>query len=262
MALNWSLTQPAKTNPPSADYPYGSARNVTTSGDGTGFAWEQAPINDIGGFLQSLISKAGITLTNVPDTALASQYFDGMRRTAGYPGFIEMTALNADPATLGVRVLVLDGSVIFAPDYPELVANTYIGDANNSNPNANGFIKTSDAAGTTPSVGGPYFKLPDCRGCFVRARDAAAGVDPDGATRLMAEIQAWAEHDHTHEYEDTYQVGTFDVDITLDPGTGVSDIDYAFTATKITAGSNTTAANLSAVETRPVNVAFNLVVWY
>lgn len=79
MAIIISTQYPGKTNAPSAAYPQGSARNVTISGDGTGTPWEQQLVNDVLGFLQALLLEGGITPSGSPDTALASDYLDGLK---------------------------------------------------------------------------------------------------------------------------------------------------------------------------------------
>lgn len=87
MAIVISTQYPGKTNAPSAAYPQGSARNVTISGDGTGTPWEQVLVNDILGFLQAVLLDAGITPSGSADTALASDYLDGLKaifKPAGY----------------------------------------------------------------------------------------------------------------------------------------------------------------------------------
>jgi hypothetical protein len=55
-------------------YPHGKARNRTLPLDGTGTPWERDVTNDIFGLQQALLVYAGLTPTNVPDTARASQY--------------------------------------------------------------------------------------------------------------------------------------------------------------------------------------------
>jgi len=63
----------------STDYPLGSARNVTTPGDGTGTPFLADLVNDIFGFQQALLAEAGITPSESPDTAVASQYLGSLR---------------------------------------------------------------------------------------------------------------------------------------------------------------------------------------
>tara|TARA_R110000737_G_scaffold290683_1_gene297276 strand:- start:1084 stop:2661 length:1578 start_codon:yes stop_codon:yes gene_type:complete len=74
MAINPETQYPGKITPGSANYPYGSARNVTVPGDGTGTPWEAALLNDIFGFQQALLSAAGIVPSGTPDDTITSQY--------------------------------------------------------------------------------------------------------------------------------------------------------------------------------------------
>ncbi len=87
MAIIISTQYPGKTNAPDANYPQGSARNVTISGDGTGTPWEEALVNDILGFLQAILLEGGVTPSGNPDTALASDYLDGLKNISAIPTY-------------------------------------------------------------------------------------------------------------------------------------------------------------------------------
>jgi hypothetical protein len=76
--INLNAQYPAKTNAPDANYIYGSARNITTPGDGTGTPWEQALVNDLMGFMQALVVEAGIVPSGSPETVLASDALDSI----------------------------------------------------------------------------------------------------------------------------------------------------------------------------------------
>jgi hypothetical protein len=78
MAVNPRTTYAAQTVD-DANYPYGKARNVTVARDGTGTPLEKAWVNDLWGFLQSLLSAASIVPTNTPDQLGASQYLDAVK---------------------------------------------------------------------------------------------------------------------------------------------------------------------------------------
>lgn len=80
MAINPETQYPGKVNPGDADYPYGSARNVTTPGDGTGYPWEAAGVKDWQGFFQALLVSASIAPSGNPDTALSSQYLSALQK--------------------------------------------------------------------------------------------------------------------------------------------------------------------------------------
>lgn len=76
--INLETTYPGKVTASSASYPYGEPRNITTPGDGTGTPWEEAIVKDWAGFDAALVDEAGITPTNTPDTATASQRLDAI----------------------------------------------------------------------------------------------------------------------------------------------------------------------------------------
>ena len=78
MSINLTTRYPGKVAPASTNYPYGSARNVTTSNDGTGTPWEEAIVNDIVGFQQALLVAADITPSETPDNAVNSQYLQSL----------------------------------------------------------------------------------------------------------------------------------------------------------------------------------------
>lgn len=79
MALNPYDTYPGNTTPPDVEYPYGSAQNVTVSGDGTGTPWRKDVVDDIWGFQQALLKAAGdITPSGNADRVGASQYLDAI----------------------------------------------------------------------------------------------------------------------------------------------------------------------------------------
>ncbi|WNO24208.1 putative tail fiber protein [Acinetobacter phage Scuro] len=79
MAIIPSDQYPGKTAGPTANYPLGEPRNITTPGDGTGTPWEAALVKDLFGFQQALLSAANITASGDPDTALVSQYLEAIQ---------------------------------------------------------------------------------------------------------------------------------------------------------------------------------------
>ncbi|ARB06263.1 hypothetical protein SppYZU01_26 [Shewanella phage SppYZU01] len=76
MAINPETQYPGKIAPSSADYPYGSARNVTVPGDGTGTPWEAAIVKDWMGFFQKILVEGGVVPSGAPDTVNASDYWN------------------------------------------------------------------------------------------------------------------------------------------------------------------------------------------
>lgn len=59
-----------------ANYPEGSFKNSTTGVSTDGTPLEKAWTNDVSGYLQKLLDVAGITPSGVPDTVVASDYYD------------------------------------------------------------------------------------------------------------------------------------------------------------------------------------------
>jgi len=107
-------------------------------------------------------------------------------------------SLVQDPSALGVRALILSGQVITAANYPALVTNTYIGDTNNSNTAYQYFYKCSDALGATRSTAGPYYRLPDFRGVFLRGLDIGGTRNPNGTSDFLGNFLADALQGHYH----------------------------------------------------------------
>ncbi len=110
MAIKPDVRYPGKINAADSEYPLGSAKDIVTPGDGTGTPWEKNLVNDIWGFLQKLLAKGGITANNVPDTVLASQYYQSlikiMGNTTDYVFLSETAMLNG--------ITILNEEVIFA----------------------------------------------------------------------------------------------------------------------------------------------------
>ncbi|WP_265658588.1 hypothetical protein [Francisella philomiragia] len=67
-----------KILPSSIEYPYGKAKNVSSQGAGDGTPLVANLLNDIFGFQQFLLDKAGIVPNGTPDTAVNSQYFQAL----------------------------------------------------------------------------------------------------------------------------------------------------------------------------------------
>jgi hypothetical protein len=79
MAIRFNIIYPGQCDTGDAGYPYGKARNVTVAHDGTGTPFEKAWLNDVYGFLQSLLAIASITPSDTPDKVGASQYLNAVR---------------------------------------------------------------------------------------------------------------------------------------------------------------------------------------
>jgi len=269
MGINPYSRYPTKTNAPDTDYPYGSARNVSTPGDGTGTPWEQAVVNDLWGWMQNLLYQAGIAPSGNPDKKDVSQYYDAIRQTAGYPGMVSAFMTNVDPATLGIRALLLEGGSVQVALYHDLYEACYCGDANN--PTAEAFYTSTDPEGVNRSVSGGWLQLPDTRGRFPRGLDLTGTVDPDGATRLMGDTQAWSQSDHAHDICD-YISGTLTSrrHQYADPSAGTSVWLYenSIGSNPIWAGHMRSAVGggagveLTGTESRPSNFCVCWAIWY
>jgi hypothetical protein len=271
MAENPNSRYPTQTNAPDPDYPYGSARNVSVPGDGTGTPWEADIVNDLFGWQQQLLTAAGIIPSGNPDKVGASQYYDAMRLTGGYPGLIVPMVLNVDPATLGLRILLLDGSGVLRSNYADLDAVTYVGDADNGSRGS--FYHADDAAGTIRNINGAYLILGDVRGYFLRGNDGSGVIDPETG-RKIAGTQLYAMENHAHKIT-TFAgaLGTIfrEVEFSgLSKGTGRTlhsksesgdTEDFSYAQTPVKSGDFSSNPALSS-ETRPRNYAVNYGIWY
>lgn len=78
MSLNPQSEFPGKINAADANYPYGSAKNVSVAGDNTGTPFTARLLNDFWGFFQKLLTVAGNTPSGNPDTVVASDYYNAL----------------------------------------------------------------------------------------------------------------------------------------------------------------------------------------
>lgn len=79
MALKIEERFPGKSAPADANYPLGSARNVSAPGAGDGTPIVADVLNDLFGFQQGLLAAAGLTASGLPDRVGASQYLDAIQ---------------------------------------------------------------------------------------------------------------------------------------------------------------------------------------
>lgn len=276
MAVNPATKWPLQTTPPNPGvYPYGSAQDITVPGDNTGTPWEKDLLDDMWGFYQQLLDAAGITPSGNPDQVGTSDYYDALRLVSGPVGTIGMMALNVTAASLGLRMLPLDGSGVLIANYAELDTVVYVG--NPANPTADSFYHADDAAGTSRNTAGVYLILPDFRGQFVRGVDLAGAVDPDGGTRNMADYQGDAVLKHNHVIEDVIggffqysgvfgNTGGSPNTTVAAPGASKAVADWEASAVHIGKDilgfTNITGVGEVDVENRPVNVNVNFGIWY
>lgn len=209
------------------------SKNVTSPGamDGTPFIKDL--IDDLWGFSQALMDAAGLTPTGVVESASVSQRLEAIQKIVGHPGEVVpwMGDMYTDPATLGIRLLLLTGQGILRANYPDLDDAVYVGDT--YNPTAPSFYRSTDVGGTIRDVAGAYLQMPDLRGYALRGLDLAAGVDPDGFTRKVGDVQEDDFIKHTHQ---TIRMNTSPYDELsaatwfATPGTG-SDYFFAYRVT-------------------------------
>ncbi|MBE3064774.1 MAG: hypothetical protein IMZ69_07115 [Spirochaetes bacterium] len=200
-------------------YPSVTSKNCSGAGaiDGTPAVAEW--VNNFWGWMQTLLNRSGLTPSGVLEAWGAENAFvhgtpgeTTMRRTAGQmltamqmefggPGELALWSRSQAPATVGARVLLLQGQTIPVASYPDLCNAVYCGDGVN-NTALVPFYLSSDSGGVTRSTTGTYMTLPDARGVTIRGIDIGATRDPLGATRgggtPNGSIQQDAMHGHKH----------------------------------------------------------------
>ena len=185
-------------------FPNVLGKNETNPGDKDGTPFYNQYIDDLWGANQALMDYAGLTPNGIQEAAGASQRLEAMKVIFGYPGEVVQWMGDSDPATLGLRLIPLEGQGILRANYPELDAAVYVGDPQNAAVAAAGgaFYHATDAGGVTPNPTGDYLILPDTRGYAPRGKDPGALRDPDGASRYLGDAQGHATQYHTHELRD------------------------------------------------------------
>lgn len=142
MAINPSTRYPGKIIAPNTPYPYGSARNITTPGDGTGTPWEANLINDMWGMLQGMLQQAQITPSGNPDTATSSQYIEALRAVSS--SAVKTISANT---TLTAK----DAGVIFMVGQPAAVISATLPTAASA-PGARFTFVATNTTGEGPQV--------------------------------------------------------------------------------------------------------------
>jgi len=132
MAINPADLYTGKVTAPSADYPLGSARDVTAPGSGDGTPFVASLVNDTWGFYQALLAEATITASGTPETAVASQYLESLKAitrgelaTESEPGTIQLD--DSFKATVDDYGLIKQSADFAAStdDYGLVKANRY-----------------------------------------------------------------------------------------------------------------------------------------
>jgi hypothetical protein len=139
----------------STDYPLGSARNVTTPGDGTGTPFVADLLNDTFGFQQAILSEAGITPSQSPDTAVDSQYLSGLTALLAVESFDTFSALEASTRTLtGSEFVCRERAnatyILQAPGYTALTGDATFANSRVAALQISGDLKTKQY-GVTPT---------------------------------------------------------------------------------------------------------------
>jgi len=109
MAISPEAQYAGKINPSTPQYPYGSARNITTPGDGTGTPWESALVNDLFGWQQALLSDADVVPSGTPDEVGASQYLQATKKLT--------VATYGHVATMVADTRILPGGLVRTISY-------------------------------------------------------------------------------------------------------------------------------------------------
>lgn len=245
----------------SGTFPNTLAINVTTPGAGDGTEYIAAQVNDNWGFHQALMDYAGLTPDSVTEAPGTSQMVEALQKGFGHPGEVVLWHGQADPATLGIRLLELEKQGILRADYADLDAAVYCGDGNN--PTWDYYYHADNADGTGRSTTGIYLILPDSRGCTIRGYDPTNLRDPLGSVRKFPDIQTWALVQHGHEIQ-AKDNNNYTDKMNLDKGTGTDvywDSNPAQLADRLHATSITGGVTQS-TENRMTNLGVKICVRY
>lgn len=181
-------------------FPITIAKPCSGSGATDGTPIMPDTTNNYWGFFQMIMSRAGLTPSGVLEaytvanafshsspgqatiTLTTAQFLQALQMQFGGPGTICLYARNQAPATVGERILLLQGQTIATATYPDLCNAVYVGDALNNTAGVP-FYLSSDSGGVTRSTTGAYLTLPDARGVTIRGIDTAQARDPLGNSR-------------------------------------------------------------------------------
>lgn len=185
-------TEYANSNAADTNYPQGSFKNRSGPGLYDGTPLEKAWPNDIYGLLQKLLDVVGITPSGVPDTVLASDYYDALVMLFAKPvGEISLWPFSTIPSGFiePVGVELLRSSYQDLYDYALASGDMITEAAWQVEYAAGGCGKFSSGDGSTT------FRTPDLRAEFIRILDGGRGID---TARVLG---SWAEDlfkAHTH----------------------------------------------------------------
>lgn len=178
-------------------YPDVAAVNDTVPGDKTGTPYTKQMVDELFGVFQAILNAAHLTPNDSAEAAAASYSIESSQIAQAIQAVFMpagmIVGIPTDTVPTGARLLKLEGQVILRATYPRLVTNV------EQSAHSNGAFYRCNAGGTYDAAG-DYMLLPDLRGQFLRGRDSAGSVDPDGATREFGNLQDWGSPDHTHEF--------------------------------------------------------------
>jgi parallel beta-helix repeat protein len=103
MSINPVTQYPGKVAPATPDNPFGTARNITIPGDGTGTPWESALLKDEWALHHAMLLNAGMEPNGNPDSAENSQLFKAAKASIGNGANLlsNHNFLTASPDTTG-----------------------------------------------------------------------------------------------------------------------------------------------------------------
>ncbi len=239
--------------------------------------------NNFWGWVQDLLNRAGLTPSGVleaqanetgtlPLGTTATQIRTALQMAYGSPGELVLWCRSQPPATVGARILLLQGQTFAITSYKDLVAATYCGDGVNNTAGVP-FYKSSDSGGVTRSTSGTYFTLPDARGATIRGIDIGNTRDPLGSTRgggtPNGSIELDALQGHWHVPNSAVPTATWTgtgaptgSSTNIVNGTGGSVVGNALFDGGITYEGKVNTAPRLAVETRMINMATYLGIRY
>lgn len=113
MAIKFNEQYPARSNPPSSEYPSGSYRNRSTPDAHDGTYLDEVWANDKYGFLVKLLKEAGIEPNGEIDNAVNSQYYDALMVLIG-ARFLQSVA--GDATDKGVSQLAIKNALALKSD--------------------------------------------------------------------------------------------------------------------------------------------------
>lgn len=178
---------PARATGVSADYPDGSSKNESAPGANDGTPYDLARANDVFGVEQAMLHQLGIVPSGSAETALVSQFLEGVRRLASKaPAYVDSGIVNAYVLTrlsgLQASTVLYDGMEI---EFKALVTST---GAATVNPDGIGATALTYADGTALSGGEVV------AGAYTRARYNLANTRfelpqlPSSSAEILQEV--------------------------------------------------------------------------